>query len=181
MARMNVEDRIDYPREKVFETFRDNLVDLLEYLPDIQDIEVKDREEVDEDTVKVVNLWKAREEEVPKMARKFIKPEILQWTDYATWKQDEWVCEWEMEVGFLKEAITCKGQNRYLEAGDGSTKIHIDGDLEVDASEIPGVPRLVAGKVGSVIEDFVVKMIEPNLTDVNRGLEKYLDKESAEG
>ena len=176
MARLNVEDTVDFPREKVFETFRDNLVDLLEYLPDIKDIEVQDREEVDEDTIKVVNLWKAKEEDVPTMARKFIKPEMLQWTDYATWRKDEWVCDWEMEVGFLKDAITCKGQNRYIEE-DGATKIQIDGDLEVDATQIPGVPRLVASKVGSAVENFVVKLIEPNLTDVNRGLERYLERQ----
>ena len=177
MARLNVDDEIHYDRETVFETFRDHLVELIDYLPDIEEIEVKDREEIDEHTVKVVNLWKAEQEEVPALAKKFIKPEMLQWTDYATWRQDEWVCDWEMEVGFLEDAITCTGQNRYIEAGEEKTKIHIDGDLEVDATKIPGVPRLVAGKVGNAVESFVAKLIEPNLTDVNRGLEEYLDAE----
>jgi hypothetical protein len=174
MARLNVEDTIDYERELVFETFRDNLEDLVEYLPDIEDIEVESREEVDEETVKLVNKWSAEEEDIPSLAKKFIEPEMLQWTDYATWRQDEWVCDWQIEVGFLQDAISCEGQNRYL-SEDGTTKIHIDGDLEVDASEIPGVPSLVANKVGSAVENFVTKLIEPNLSDVNRGVERYLD------
>ncbi len=176
MARLNVEDTIAYDRELVFETFRDHLVELIDYLPNIEDIEVESRERVDENTVEIVNRWSAEEKDIPALAKKFIEPEMLQWIDYATWREDQWVCEWNMEVGFLQDAITCRGQNRYL-AEDGTTRIHIDGDLEVDANQIPGVPRLVANKVGSAVEKFVVRLIEPNLRDVNRGLEQYLDRQ----
>jgi hypothetical protein len=173
MAKINVTDTVAHPRELVFETFRDELEKLDEFLPDIESITTEDRDELDDDTVKVVRVWKARDEDIPKMARKFIKPEMLKWTDFATWHADEWTCDWEMEVGFLSDAITCKGTNRYIDKGDG-VEIVIDGTLEVDAKQIPGVPRMLAGKVGSAVEGFVVKMITPNLKDVNRGLERYL-------
>lgn len=173
MARLNVDDEIAHDRETVYTTFRDHLTDLVQYLPDIESIEQKSREDVDEDTVEIVNVWEAGQEEVPALARKFIKPEMLKWHDYATWHQDRWVCEWRMEVGFLQDAITCTGENRYYEE-NGHTKIEIDGELKVDANEIPGVPSLVASKVGNAVENFVVKLIEPNLTDVNRGIERYL-------
>ena len=173
MAKINVKDTVDHPRKLVYETFRDDLIELVPHLPDIKDIEVEDRERIDDDTLKVVNLWKAKDEEVPTIARKFIKPEMLQWTDHATWHDDEWTCDWNMEVGFLTEAITAKGTNTYTER-DGSTQITIDGVLEVDAKKIPGVPGMLAGRVGKAVENFVVKMITPNLKDVNRGMEKYL-------
>jgi len=175
MARLNIEDEVDFERREVFETFREELVELIDFLPNIEKIERTSYERVDEDTVEIVNIWEATEKDVPSMARKFVDSEMLQWTDYATWREDEWVCEWEMEVKFLADAIDCSGQTRYLEGGEGTTKIHIDGDLEVDANEIPGVPRLVAGKVGDTVENFVVKLIEPNLSDVNRGLERYIE------
>ena len=178
MAKLQTNDTIDFPREEVFTTFRDELLEFVDDLADIEAIEVKSRERVDDNTVEIVNLWEARDTEVPTMARKFIKPEMLQWHDYATWKQDEWVCEWRMEVGFLEDAIDCTGETRYLENGDQSTRIQIRGDLDVDASQIPGVPSLVAGKVGDAVENFVVKLIEPNLSDVNRGLEKYLESKT---
>jgi hypothetical protein len=44
----------------------------------------------------------------------------------------------------------------------------------VDAKNLPGVPRLLAGKIVGEVEKFVVKMITPNLTSVNRGIESYL-------
>jgi hypothetical protein len=175
MADLEVEDTIHHDRETVFKTFRDHLTELIDYLPDIRSIEEKDRERIDDHTLKTVKLWKASEREVPGLVQKFIKPEMLQWHDHATWHEDDWTCEWRMEVGFLEDAIDCHGVNRYIEEGDDRMRIEIDGTLDVDASEIPGVPGLVAGKVGNTVESFVLKVIEPNLSDVNRGLERYLD------
>ena len=174
MADIDITDEVAHSREKVFTTFRDDLTELIPHLPDIKNITVKDRDQLDDQTIKVVNLWEAEAEEVPKVARSFIKPEMLKWTDYATWRKDAWECDWEMEVGFLTDAVTCEGTNRYRELADDRTEIHIDGKLEVDARQIPGVPRLGAGKIGNVVENFVVKLITPNLTNVNRGLERYL-------
>ena len=174
MAKIEIKDEVAHDCQTVFTTFRDELVELIPHLPDVKDIEVKDREEIDESTIKVVNLWTAEAEEIPRVARPFIKPEMLVWTDYATWRQDDWECEWEMEVGFLSEAVSCKGTTRYRALGDDRTEVVIKGNLDVDAAKIPGVPRLGAGKIGSVIENFVVRLITPNLTNINRGLERYL-------
>lgn len=173
MAKISVTDKVSYPRELVFETFREDLDELDTYLPDIESITTEDRDDIDENTTKIVRVWKAKDEDIPKMARKFIKPEMLCWTDTATWHEDEWTCDWEIELGFLPDAITSRGTNRYIDKGD-SVEIIIDGTLEVDANKIPGVPRMLAGRVGKAVEQFVVKMITPNLKEVNRGMEKYL-------
>lgn len=176
MADIDIKDTVAHDRETVFSTFRDELTELIPHLPDVKDIEVKDREDVDDSTVKVTNLWKAEPEEIPRLARSFIKPEMLKWTDYATWRQDDWECDWVMEVGFLSDAVTCEGTTRYVDKGDGETEVIIKGKLEVDAAQIPGVPRFGAGKIGSAVENFVVRLITPNLTNVNRGLESYLEQ-----
>ncbi|RAL22428.1 hypothetical protein DL240_11315 [Lujinxingia litoralis] len=174
MSKIHIVDEVAHDRAKVYETFKDQMVELVPYLPDIQTIEVKDRQEIDDSTLKVVNFWKANADEVPKLAQKFIKPEMLEWTDNATWHLDEWKVEWVMEVGFLPEAVTCKGITTYVDKGNGRTEVVIDGELTVDARKIPGVPRLGAGAIGSAVESFVVKLITPNLTQANRGLERYL-------
>lgn len=173
MAKINIKDEIAHDRATVYTTFRDNLPELLPYLPNVESITVENREQVDDKTLKLVNLWKAKGEEIPTMAQAFIKPEMLQWHDHATWKDDAWACDWVMEVGFLRDAISCSGTTRYLDK-NGKTEIVMEGELKVDASKIPGVPRLLAGKVGDAVEKFVVRLITPNLTQVNRGLEKYL-------
>ena len=174
MAKIDIKDEVAHGREKVFKTFRDDLQALIPHLPDVKDIKVKDRKDIDDTTVQVVNLWKAEAEEIPRIARPFIKPEMLEWTDTATWREDQWECEWVIKVGFLSDAVSCKGKTRYLAKGDDKTEVTITGNLDVDAREIPGVPRIGAGKIGDVIEGFVVRLITPNLTNINRGLERYL-------
>lgn len=173
MAKIDITDSVAYDRDTVYETFRDNLVDLLPYLPTVQNIERTDYERVDDDSVKIVNIWYAADEEIPALAQKFISPEMMQWTDTAQWNDDEFAVEWDMEVGFLSDAISCGGKTTYKKNGD-KTDVHILGELRVDAKQIPGVPRLIAGKVGTAIEKFVVKMITPNMKEANRGVEKYL-------
>lgn len=175
MAKIDIRDHIAYDRSTVFETFRDHLVELQPYLPTVKSIDVESRDQLDDTTLKIVNIWKAEDSDIPKLVQKFIKPEMMMWTDHATWFEDQFLCNWDMEVGFLKEAITCGGTTRYIAKGNG-TEVHLEGTLTVDASKIPGVPRLVAGKVSSAVEKFVIKMITPNLKEVNRGAEKFLAK-----
>lgn len=177
MATIDIRDHIAHERETVYQTFRDQLEELQPYLPTVEDIEKKSQDQLDDTTVKIVRVWRAEENDVPKLAQKFITREMLKWTDTATWYDDQHLCSWDIEVGFLADAISCSGTTRYLEKGNG-TEIHIEGQLKVDASKIPGVPRMVAGKVGDVVEGFVVKMITPNLKEVNRGCEKFLAKKA---
>lgn len=173
MAKLDIKDEIAYPIETVYPAFRDDLKEVAPYLPNIDEIVVKSSERVDEDTVKVVNLWKASEGDIPTVAQAFIKPEMLKWTDHATWHDDQCACEWEMELGFLPEAVSCSGKTTYTKKGD-RTEVHITGDLVVNGAKIPGVPRIMAGKISSVVEGFVVKMITPNLKATNRAMEKHL-------
>lgn len=173
MARIDIRDTITYERGLVYETFRDDLKELAAYLPNIREIVVERHERTDESTVSVVNIWKATGEEIPTMARSFINPDMLQWTDRATWHDGSCSCDWIMEVGFLPQAVSCSGTTTYTARGD-RTEVHITGELRVDAAKIPGVPRLLSGKIGGAVEEFVIKLITPNLKEVNRGAEKYL-------
>ena len=172
MARIDITDSIAYERDTVYEVFRDKMSDVKEYLPTVKDI-IQESYERDGETVHIVNTWIAADEDIPAVASKFIKPEMLQWKDTATWHDDEFSVDWDMEVGFMSDAIACNGTTYYRKNGS-KTEVNITGDLRVDAAKIPGVPRLLAGKVGSAVEAFVVKMITPNLKEANRGVEKYL-------
>lgn len=169
-----VTDTIPHPRETVFATHRDHLVELAEYLPNIETITVQSRED-DGPVTRLVNHWKAAPTEVPAAARPFIKPELLAWIDRATWNQDEWRCQWEIELGFLPEAVTARGFNRFLEQG-GHCTIEINGEINVRAERIPGVPRLLAGKLSGAVEKFVVNLIRPNLLKTNEAARRYIER-----
>jgi hypothetical protein len=52
----------------------------------------------------------------------------------------------------------------------------LTGELHIQASKIPGVPRLLARQLAPQIEKFIVRLITPNLEQVNRSLGTFLDE-----
>jgi hypothetical protein len=169
-------DLIEYPVEDVFRAHRDALVELAKYLPSIESIEMQSREEDKSGNTRIVNLWTASRHEVPKLARGFIKPHMLKWIDRALWLAGDTRCEYEIELGFLKEAIRVTGQNIMEATPEGHTTVTIVGQIEVDGTQIPGVPKFMSKKIGRAVEGFVVKMITPNLKKTNDGVRLYLSE-----
>ncbi|MEO1272206.1 MAG: hypothetical protein AAFX99_29265, partial [Myxococcota bacterium] len=79
--KIHVEDTIRYPRDIVFTTYRDGMAPLADYLPNIDSIEVKEREDNDDGTVRLLNVWKASSSEIPSIVRPFIDPESIFWPE----------------------------------------------------------------------------------------------------
>jgi hypothetical protein len=165
---------IPFPRQRVFETYRDRLPDLLPYLPNIRGIEVTSREDQG-NVVKLVNRWRGGGE-IPAIARSVLSEKLLEWDDFATWDAAAFKCDWKQTVPAFKDAFRSQGLNIFTEAGPERTRLTISGDIEVDAGKIPGVPRLLKGAVGAAVETFLVATIKPNLISVSKGVERYLQE-----
>ena len=163
---------IPFPRPLVYATYRDKLVELLPYLPNIRGIDNKERKE-EGGVVHLTNVWHGGGE-IPAVARAFISASMLSWTDIATWREADMETDWKVETHSIREAVSSAGVNRYFETGDG-TRLEIRGDFSVDARKIKGVPGLIAGKVGRAVEDFMVKLVSQNLLDVSKGVSQYLE------
>jgi hypothetical protein len=170
---INVVSILGFSRDKVFDAYRDNLPDMVQYLPNISKIEVADRGEPDEHTVTFENHWFA-DAPIPKLAQAFIKPEMLKWVDYAKWNSEEHSCEWRIETFFMKEAVQCSGKNTFKVLDDNRMEMTINGDLTVNVKGVPGVPRLLAGKIQPQLEKFIIALITPNFHKINSGIEQYL-------
>ncbi len=171
---IRTEANLSFPRELVFTTYRDRLVELLPYLPNLRGLEVKSREERGGDIV-IVNEFKGGGE-IPSVARSFLSESMLSWSDHATWKQAEWICNWTTKVHAFPGALLSSGYNRFVEAGSG-TRIEFRGELTCDASKVPGVPKLLARSVNGTIEKIFVGKIVENLVEVGKGIGKLLEKE----
>jgi hypothetical protein len=165
---------IPFPRPVVFAAYRDKLADLVPYLPNVRTIDIKSRKD-DGTIVEFVNVWHGGGE-IPAAARAFLSEKMLSWTDYASWNETEWTCDWRIETHAFTEAVTCKGKNRFFEDGD-KTRLEIRGTIDIDSKKISGVPRLLSGKVSQVIEEFLVNKIRPNLIEVSDGVRQYLEKQ----
>ncbi len=170
--KISVVQVIPFARPTVFRALRDHLPALVDYLPNIQTIEVRTREEPSPTEVHLVNFWQAAKTEVPTVARAFLDPAKLNWLDHSRWNSETWTNAWEMQVSFMKDRVTCEGRTHYLERSDGSTEARIEGVLNLDLKGM--LPGLIARAASPKVESFVVDLIKPNFERTNDGLIRYL-------
>jgi hypothetical protein len=168
---LRADANIPFPRPIVFAAYRDKLLDMVPYLPNVRSIDIRKRDDEGQ-VVKLVNFWKGGGD-IPPAARAFVSEGMLSWLDYATWDESEFTCSWKIEPQAFTEAITCIGKNRFLEDGD-KTRLEIRGEIAVDAKKVKGVPGFLAGKVSKAVEDLLISKIKPNLVSTADGLTKYL-------
>ncbi len=162
--------RIGFPRAVAFTTYRDLLPKVTPYLPNISSIVVKERSG-EGAQVHLTNVWTAKSD-IPSIARRFIKDEMLMWTDHADWDQPGWICRWRIETHAFPGLVECSGTTAFFEAGS-ETEIEIKGNLVLHL-EHAHVPRLLAGTVQPIIEKIVVGSLKPNLLSTGEGVAKYL-------
>jgi len=166
---------VPYPRPRVFATYRDSLVELVPHLPNIRSIEVKKR--VDRGgEVEFVNEWKGGGD-IPAVARSVLSESMLSWTDYATWFESDFHVDWRTDIHAFPGAVKSEGKNRYIEVPEG-TRLEVRGHFAIDATKVPGVPRMFAKTVGATVEKFMVTQIQRNTIETVRGLTKLLAKQS---
>lgn len=170
---LSADASLPFPRPLVFATYRDHLVDLVEFLPNIRRIEVKTRKDEGKRT-ELLNEWHGGGE-IPAAARAFLSESMLSWSDYASWNEDDWTCSWRIETHAFTEAVSCAGKNQFVES-DGNTRLEIRGELVIDGARLKGVPKLLSKRVASTVEDILVKKITPNLLSVSDGLRQYLEQ-----
>lgn len=173
--RIHTESLIRHPQEAVYRAYRDRLPEIAAYIPDVKEIVVHSRDEI-EGGVKIHNEWIA-DREVPAFARAFLKPEMLRWDDYAEWQDADHMVRWSLKLRVFTDSVRCSGTNSFRKVDDGSTKVVLEGDLDIDLKSIPGVPKFLAGTLKPQVEKFIVSLITPNLERVNESLQQFLDEQ----
>lgn len=166
---------VAYPLGAVFEAYRERIVEVVPHLPNIRSIVVKSRTEGvlgDAPTVAFVNEWHGGGD-IPKVVRSVVSEDRLAWTDRAVWNLNESTVDYEIEVHAFPGAVTCKGHNTFFSAGTG-TRVRLAGELTVDATKVPGVPKFVAGTLNGTAEKFIIGSIRENLIAVAKAVERLL-------
>ncbi|MFC1850087.1 hypothetical protein ACFL27_07840 [candidate division CSSED10-310 bacterium] len=167
-------DTLPYQVLKVYETVRDHQADLVPYMPDIRAVEVIEREEQPDQKVRLLNHWHGAAE-IPSLIKKFIKPEMMSWKDYALWHDDELYVAWRLETFYLNDLFSCEGTTRFIKLDENKTEMLLKGDLKINASAVPGVPTFLARKLSPQIESFIARLISPNLNNLSKGVLAYLN------
>lgn len=176
--KFSIEETIAHPFDTVYETYRDKLPSLVPYLPDIRSIEILERDKKGK-KLSLVNKWTAGTE-IPTLVRKILNLHEVSWLDHAEWDDDASLVRWWFEVPALKEYVRAEGKNEFFDEG-AKTRLVLSGEFNIDVAKHPRVPRLLVRTLQPQVEKFIFAMIKPNLTAVNRGLEKYLNEKKGSG
>ena len=166
-------DIIHHALDRVYETYRDEMPQIADYVANISKIEIASREDVD-DGAKLHNVWHAVGE-IPGIAKAFIKPDMLMWDDYAHWIDAEKHCNWKLVTRFFTENITCTGRTSFFDNGDGSTKVQLTGDFHISLKGVAGIPRILQSRAAPQLEKFIGSLITPSMRRVTLGVGRYLD------
>ena len=162
--------RIKYPRDVVFPAIRDKLPELAPHMPNVKSIVVVERHD-EPPIVRFVNIWTAATE-IPAVAQRYVSPDLLKWTDRASWDSTSYSCDWKIETHAWPGVVECSGRNTYTVVGD-ETQLDIRGNLELHI-EKASVPRLLAGTVRPIIERIIVTSMRPNLVSIGDAVSLYL-------
>ncbi len=158
--------------DEVYVIIRDQLVSLVPFLDNVAAISELERAP-NAGGQHVLNRWRADAGQVPSLIRGFLKPEMLEWLDHADWNDEGKYVDWRIESAVMKGLYSCTGRNRVV--ADGSdVRIVIGGELKVDPGRIPGLPRILAGRIVPALESYLVDRMKPNMASLGTGVTRFL-------
>ena len=170
--KLSILTEIPHSADACYQAMRDEMPDLAKFMPNVDKIDVVDRVE-QADGIKLTNRWHAASTEIPALARPFIDSDRVFWLDHAFWHAAAHRCSWQLELGFLTERVRCEGQTIFTPKTDASCEMKIDGDLTLDLKGL--VPRLMVGRATKGVEQFILKLMEPNFRRMGRALTEFLN------
>ncbi|CAD5981129.1 hypothetical protein PCC9214_04753 [Planktothrix tepida] len=165
--------KIPFPRPLVFNTYRDRLIEVVNLLPPKNTVKLVSRR-VEGDTVYTVYDWESSED-VPALFEDILKYDKLRWTESDTWNGQNFTLDWHIKTQAFTEAFHCSGKNTFLE-DKNSTLIQTRGEIELDPDKLEGIPVFLRSQLANVFEEVLGKKLEPNLIEMGKGVQKYLEK-----
>jgi hypothetical protein len=176
-VRIEADTIVPFPRELVFRAYRDELPNVVAFLPNVRSIEIKDRKE-EGGLVKLHNVWHGGGD-IPAALRAVVDEKVLRWDDFASWDETSFTGTWSIRTHAFTEAVSCSGVTKMLPVGPavdggGKCRVELTGDFNIDAKKLSGIPSFMAGSLGKAVESFLAKQITANLASTTEGLSRYL-------
>ena len=166
---------LKHPPELVWETMRDYFPDIAELVDEVDSITVQSRIPGKSGVLQVINIWKA-DPPLPDVIVKYIKPEMLSWTDTALWDEQTKICNWTIDSHYFKEKMDCKGFTQFESAlGGRGCRLTFQGNIYWDG-EIPLSLGIMDSMVSKTVESILSKMVPNNFRKITSGVESFIEK-----
>jgi hypothetical protein len=173
MIKISVDSQVSFPRYLVYATYRDKVTELGPYLPNVRSLQLKSCQEADQQ-VRLVLEWHGGGD-IPAAARTLLREELLTWTEYDVWDNNEFTVDWRIETHAYREVVFLAGKNRFLDQGN-CTLVESRSELRIDLSVIHGIPPFLLSQLVNMVEELLAKKIKPNLVQMGKSVEKYLEQ-----
>ena len=162
------------PLDTVYKTMRDELCNLVVYLPNVSKIETIERK-TSGDIVSVSYAWYGKNVLSDTLSQ-LTKLGDIMWIDRSEWVNSKYICNWNYEPFIFKEFIHAYGTNFYT-TSEKDTVIRITGNLAANFEHYPLssiVPGILRKKMTDEFLQKALSLIQPNFVSVLRGLERYI-------
>ncbi|WP_013323768.1 hypothetical protein [Gloeothece verrucosa] len=170
---IDVSSQIPFPRSLVYATFRDNVVDLVPYVPSIKNLQLKSRVEKPEQVECVYILRGVGE--IPSLLKPWLNEDLLTWTEYDVWKASNFTLEWRIRTHAFTEAVHWAGINSFFEQGN-TTLVKSRCELKIDHKALKNIPFIMRSQVAQLAEHYLAKQSEPSLSLMSEGVRRYLSQ-----
>jgi hypothetical protein len=164
---------IKHPQAIVWATIRDHLPDIVARQEDIEYVKVIKKEKRPPHALRVVSQWKANPP-LPQFLKKFIKPDMMIWTDDAIWDDDAGVCSFTIKAHYDVEDINSVGMIEFKPmAGGKSTRITYSGSLTIQRTSRSSV--FMTGFIIRGIESVASRLISHNFAKTVKVLTAHIE------
>ncbi len=178
IAKMNFKtiSIIKFPVGIAWNTMLHHLPDIAKDVDDLESITEIERINISEEIIKVVNIWEAKPK-LPAIIMKHIQPDMLQWTDTATWKEKEKIIEWQIHSHHFHEEMQCKGTTVFENAmGGKGCRLTFSGSIEWKGKVLSFSMGMLDRTISKGIEGVLTQMIPSNFRKITEMMSKYIDK-----
>jgi hypothetical protein len=170
---------IKFPVDTVWDTMLHHLPEIAKDVDDLESITEIKRINQPGGAIKVESVWKAKPK-LPGMVMKYIKPDMLEWTDSANWKEKEKMIEWEIHSHHYYDELYCKGVTAFERAmGGKGCKLTFSGELEWKGKVLSMSLGMFDSSLAKGVESILSQMIPSNLRKITDALSKYIEKNAA--
>lgn len=167
---------IQVNQKKAYSLVKNDLESIATYLPSVDRIEFVGKEKNASGSDILTNHWFAKVS-LPFFLRSFLSKDLLSWKDTASWSDDEFCVNYELESFYGNDLFEAKGRNRFLAESPETTFLELECDVTINAEKIPGIPLSIARKVVPAVEKIIEKMLKPNLSSLGKALNSYIAHE----
>lgn len=167
---------IKFPVELSWITMMNKLPEIAKDVTDLESITEVERKQLDEDSVKIINIWIAKPN-LPALVVKYINRNMLTWTDTANWNESKKCIDWEIRSHHFYEEMHCKGSTSFEPAmGGKGCRITFSGSLEWKGKVLSLGLGILDNTISKAVESVLTQMIPSNFRKITEVMGRYMEK-----